>query len=65
MSLPSVMSDSCGIVIACLGGGGADPLALLYVVLSCDFDTFPNGVLSQASVERHCIDPDICLHDRI
>ena len=41
----NVMFVSCGLVVNCWEG--ADPLALLYVMFSCVFVTFPYGVLGQ------------------
>ena len=37
---PSVMSVSCSFVVTCLLGKG-DLMALLYVMFSCAFVTFP------------------------
>ena len=54
----TVLSDPCSLVVTCWKR--ADLLALLCVMFSCDFVTFPYGVLSQVWYLIESI-PDICL----
>ena len=50
---PSVMSVSCSLVVTRLLGKG-DLMALLYVMFSCAFVTFPYDVL-KSGVDLDCI----------
>ena len=58
LSLPSVMSVYCSLVVTCWGR--ADFLALLCSAFSCAFVSFTNGVLGQVWYFIVSI-PDICL----
>ena len=57
-SLPSVMSDSCSIVATFWER--VDLLALLYVMFSCAFVTFPYCVLGHVLYFIASI-PDLCI----
>ena len=58
LCLSSVMSVYCSLVVTC--SERADLLALLYVMFSCAFVTFPYGVLCQVWYLIVSI-PDLCL----
>ena len=58
LSLPSVMSVYCNLVVTCWER--ADLLALLCVTFSCAFVTFPYGVLGHVWYLIVSI-PDLCL----
>ena len=58
VSYHTVLSVSCSLVVSCWDM--TDPLALLFVMLSCSFVIFPYGVLGQVWYLIIWI-PDICL----
>ena len=58
----SYFAVPCGLVVVCWGEGGADLLALLYVMFSCVFVTFPCCVLGQVYMKYLNVSiPDLCL----
>ena len=62
----AVLSVQCSLVVTCWGRAGL--LALLYVMFSCVFVTFPCGVLGQVwylivSIPHLCILPNFVCRD--
>ena len=56
----AVLSDYCSLVVTCWER--ADLLALLCVMFSCDFVTFPYGVLGQVWYKNLIASiPDLCI----